>query len=162
VRQPDATEGQALAIRLRPMEAADLDEVMRIENLAFRHPWSVDLFRRELTHPWSTLLVAEAPGFEGARMLGFVVFWLVHDEIHILNICTDPAARRLGVAKTLLRECLSQGKQKGAALATLEVRRSNTAAIRLYESFSFRQVGIRPKYYAEDNEDAIVMLLDLV
>jgi ribosomal-protein-alanine N-acetyltransferase len=142
------------------MVPTDLGEAMRIERAAFAHPWTEELMRRELTHSWSTILIAEEPSPEGSRMLGFVIFWLVHDEIHILNVATDPAHLRRGVAKALLVEAIAQGRRAGAALATLEVRRTNTAAIRLYESFGFRVVGVRPNYYADENEDAYVMTLD--
>jgi ribosomal-protein-alanine N-acetyltransferase len=143
------------------MVERDVDEVMRIEQLAFLHPWSADLFRREMEHDWSTILVAEEPWEGGHRLLGFIIFWLVHDEIHILNVATDPAQRRRGAAKALLRACLAQGREKGGRMATLEVRRSNKPAIDLYASFGFRNVGIRPNYYADEGEDAIVMNLDL-
>lgn len=144
------------------MALDDLDEVMDIERLAFSHPWSADLFRRELTHDWSTVLVAEhVDARDGPRLGGFIIYWLVHDEVHVLNVATAPQLRRQGLARTLLQRGLALAREAGARLATLEVRRTNVPAIRLYESFGFRSVGIRPNYYAEENEDAIVMVLDL-
>ena len=144
------------------MVLPDLDEVMRVENLAFRHPWSTELFRRELDHDWSTVLLAEEPGPGGSpALLGFVIFWLVHDEIHILNVATDPTQRRRGVAKALLQETLARGQSRGAVLATLEVRKTNAAALALYLGLGFRQVGLRPNYYADEGEDAVVMIRDL-
>jgi len=140
---------------------ADLEAAMAIERAAFKHPWSTELFARELEHDWSTVLVAQEPSRQGPRIVGFIIFWLVHDEIHVLNVATDPAERGRGIARTLLDECLAQGKAKGARLATLEVRRSNDAALRLYDRYGFRRVGVRPNYYADEGEDAIVMLLDL-
>jgi ribosomal-protein-alanine N-acetyltransferase len=142
------------------MIVEDLDEVMRLENEAFSHPWSVELFRRELTHDWSTVLLAEDPD-DGNRLLGFVIFWIVHDEIHILNVATAPAQRRRGVARALLAETLRRGEPAKCRLATLEVRRSNAAALGLYEGLGFRRVGVRPNYYVDEREDAIVMTLDL-
>lgn len=157
-------EGQTPAapapFQLREMVAADIEEVMRVEKAAFAHPWSAELFRRELEHDWSCILLAEEPQPADPQLLGFVIFWLVHDEIHILNVATDPQQRRRGVAKTLLRECFARGRTKGAQLATLEVRRSNVHAIDLYKSLGFRSVGVRPNYYSEEGEDAIVMTLD--
>jgi len=148
-------------LALRRMELSDLGRVMEIELKAFRHPWSDDLFRQELGHLWSTVLVAERPEGPAARLVGFIIFWLVHDEVHILNVATDPEVRRQGVARFLLTECVARGRSDGARLATLEVRRGNVAAIKLYEAFGFRSVGVRPKYYSDEDEDAIVMLLDL-
>jgi ribosomal-protein-alanine N-acetyltransferase len=143
------------------MAPADLDEVMVLERRSFKHPWSAELFLDELKHEWSTVLVAERPGHGGGRLVGFIIFWLVHDEIHILNLATDPDQRRQGIARTFLVECMQRGRARGCRLATLEVRRSNVGAIQLYERFGFRAVGVRPHYYADENEDAIVMLFDL-
>ncbi|MFN7131586.1 MAG: ribosomal protein S18-alanine N-acetyltransferase [Myxococcales bacterium] len=148
--------------QLRRMVAEDLEVVMDIERKGFRNPWSRDLLRRELTHDWSTILVAEDETGDGRIVIvGFVIYWLVHNEVHILNIATDPDRLRCGVARTLMSECLARGRRAGATLATLEVRRTNVPAINLYQSFGFRSVGIRPNYYADEGEDAIVMVLDL-
>ncbi|WP_373046419.1 ribosomal protein S18-alanine N-acetyltransferase [Vulgatibacter sp.] len=144
---------------MRRMVAADVEPVMEVERRAFKNPWSEDLFRRELTHDWSTILLALEPGTE--RVLGFVIFWVVHDEIHILNVAVDPPARRRGVARALLEELLQRGRRQKLALATLEVRKSNTGAIALYEGLGFRAVGVRKGYYVDEGEDAIVMVLDL-
>jgi ribosomal-protein-alanine N-acetyltransferase len=142
------------------MGLGDLDEVIALERLAFKNPWSMELFRRELDHAWSTILVAETSSASKPAVVGFIIFWLVQDEIHILNIASDPARLRQGIARALLAECLARGKEAGACLATLEVRRSNTAAIELYQSIGFRPVGVRPNYYSDEGEDGIVMTLD--
>ena len=149
-------------LRLRRMVAADIPILMDVERRAFRNPWSEDLFRRELTHDWSTILLAEGTNAEGAEaLLGFVIFWVVHDEIHILNVAVDPPARRRHVARSLLDEVLDRGRRQALALATLEVRKSNVGAIALYEGLGFRPVGLRKGYYVDEGEDAIVMVLDL-
>ncbi len=151
-------EPRGLPVSLRRMGEGDLDPVLALQKKCFAHPWSADLVRRELTHEWSTVLVAED---EEKQLVGFLIFWLVHDEVHILNIATDPALRRRGVAKTLLVQALQTGRSKGCRLATLEVRRSNLAALELYRAFGFRSVGVRPNYYVDEGEDAIVMVCDL-
>lgn len=149
----------------RKMTVDDLDRVMEIEFEAFAHPWSAELFRRELTHAWSTILVASevrpAPDGRREQVLGFVIYWLVHDELHVLNVAVASEERRRGVARALLEEMTERGRLGGAVLATLEVRRSNRPAIRLYESLGYRQVGVRPNYYVDEGEDAIVMNADL-
>ncbi len=149
----------------REMTIEDLDRVMEIELEAFAHPWSAELFRRELGHAWSTILIAgEArPAAEARRapVLGFVIYWLVHDELHVLNVAVAPEERRRGVARALLEEMTQRGRLAGAVLATLEVRRSNRPAIALYESLGYRQVGVRPNYYVDEGEDAIIMNADL-
>jgi [ribosomal protein S18]-alanine N-acetyltransferase len=148
--------------QVRPMTAADLTRVLEIEQVAFRNPWSADLLRRELGHDWSTILVAEEMGPRGqVTLVGFVIFWIVHDELHVLNVATAPEHRNRGVARTVLEACLDAGRKKRCTLATLEVRRSNAAALGLYRDFGFRPVGIRPNYYVDEGEDAIVMVLDL-
>ena len=86
---------------------------------------------------------------------------LVHDELHVLNVAVASEERRRGVARALLEEMTERGRLGGAVLATLEVRRSNRPAIRLYESLGYRQVGVRPNYYVDEGEDAIVMNADL-
>src|SRR5438477_12976326 len=97
-----------MAVRLRPrleirrMTAADLDEVMVIERAAFRHPWSPELFRRELEHDWSTILVALEPltsasGRGSERIVGFLIYWLVHAEVNILTLADAPEQRMKGV-----------------------------------------------------------------
>lgn len=147
---------------IRPMTPDDMPEVMEIERVAFTNPWSPELLRRELTHDWSTILLAEeelAPGVR--RLLGFSIFWVVHDELHILNVATDPSQRRRGVARQVMDATLERGRQRRCTMATLEVRRSNEAALSLYRALGFRAVGVRPNYYVDEAEDAIVMTLDL-
>ncbi len=95
------------------------------------------------------------------ELLGFAIFWVVHDELHILNVATAPAHRRRGVARAVMEASIEFARGKKCTLATLEVRRSNEGAIDLYKSFGFRAVGIRPNYYVDEGEDAIVMVLDL-
>jgi len=148
------------------MQPDDLDEVMVIERAAFLHPWSPELFRRELEHDWSTILVAVEPltsasGKGSERIIAFLIFWLVHDEVHILNVAVLPEYRRKGIARLLMSETEKRASAASAALMTLEVRRSNVAALDLYREFDYRAVGVRPNYYADEGEDAIVMVKEL-
>ena len=147
--------------RFRAMVTADLDRVAEINRQSYRHPWSADLIRRELDHAWSTVLlgVEELPG--GEAVLGFVIYWLVHDELHVLNVAVAAEHRRRGAARALMEEAAARGRAHGARLATLEVRRSNAGAIALYRGLGYREVAVRPRYYAEEAEDAIVMELRL-
>ncbi len=138
---------------------------MVIERAAFKHPWSPELFRRELEHDWSTILVAAEPLTSapqgGERIIAFLIFWLVHDEVHILNVAVAPEQRRKGVARALMAETERRAHTAGASLLTLEVRRSNQAALDLYREFDYRAVGVRPNYYVDEGEDAIVMVKEL-
>jgi [ribosomal protein S18]-alanine N-acetyltransferase len=162
MRHPDGSRSAEAPFRYRRMRHDDLPRVMEIERAAFAHPWSDDLLARELSHDWSTVLLATEAhpgpgGVEAEAILGFVIFWLVHDELHVLNVAVAPEARRRGVARALMREAEERASERGARIATLEVRRSNAAAIELYRSMGYREVGVRPNYYAEEEEDAIVM-----
>ena len=156
-------------LEVRRMRPDDLDEVMVIERAAFRHPWSAELFRRELEHDWSTILVSVEPLSPLAvpgkgpseRVVGFIIFWLVHDEVHILNVAVAPEHRRRGIARVLMAEAEKRAWSANAALMTLEVRRSNLAALDLYRQFDYRAVGVRPNYYVDEGEDAIVMVKEL-
>lgn len=152
----------AVPLWFRPMREADLHRVVEIERGGFRHPWSEELIRRELDHAWSRVVLAVQEGPDGQeRVLGFVVFWIVHDEIHVLNVATALEARRRGVARALLDLAAEEGRRRGARVATLEVRRSNVPAVALYRALGYREVGVRPNYYADEGEDAIVMDLQL-
>jgi ribosomal-protein-alanine N-acetyltransferase len=148
------------------MALEDLERVMEIERDGFAHPWSMDLLRREMVHDWSTILLATAtrsgPGGLASEVItGFIVYWLVHDELHVLNIATAVEERRRGVGRALMDEASARARKAGAVLSTLEVRRSNAAALALYRDLGYRQVGVRPNYYADEGEDAIVMVMDL-
>jgi ribosomal-protein-alanine N-acetyltransferase len=160
-----AVRGRA-RLEIRRMHADDLEEVMVIERAAFRHPWSPELFRRELDHDWSTILVAIEPltsaqGRGSERIIAFLIYWLVHDEVHVLNVAVAPEHRRKGIARMLMAETERRAHQANAALMTLEVRRSNQAALDLYREFDYRAVGVRPNYYVDEGEDAIVMVKEL-
>lgn len=149
-------------LRFRRVEAADLPRLMEIERAAFLHPWSEPQLRAELGNAWSVMLAAEEPTAEGGlRMAGYVIVWVVHDELHVLNVATAPEARRRGIGRALMDEAHRLGRARACRVATLEVRRSNAAAIALYRALGYRQVGMRPRYYAEENEDALLMSLDL-
>lgn len=147
------------AFSLRRARPEDVSRVVEIERDGFRNPWSRELVERELGHAWSQVLVAADVAETGAeRILGYIVFWLVHDEVHVLNVGTALEARRRGVGRALMRAAEDVGRARGARLSTLEVRRSNSPAIALYVALGYRQVGVRPNYYAEEKEDAIVMV----
>jgi len=143
------------------MTLADLPQVMAMQKEAFTNPWTEEMVKKELGHDWSTVQLVEMQTAAGWELRGFAVYWLVHDELHVLNVAIGAAHRRQGIGRMLLESALSFGKLQRCRLATLEVRRANVAAIGLYESLGFRAVGIRPNYYTDDHEDAVVMIKDL-
>ena len=140
------------------MEGSDIDAVMEIERLSFRAPWSRNVFLEELEREWARVDVVR--DVASGDVVAFANYWLVADELHILNIATHPQQRRGGHATRLLAHMIEIARAGACRLMTLEVRRSNAIAQRLYRRFAFRAVGVRPNYYAEDQEDAIVMLLE--
>ena len=143
------------------LTADELDLLYEIEMHSYSNPWPLDAFKRELKLPFSRILVARNTDVDGPPMLGYVVVWIIRGEAHILNLAVHHDARRQGVASTLLNSAIEAARMQTADILYLEVRRSNSAAQKLYEGFGFKQVGMRPRYYEDNREDALVMLLDL-
>ena len=113
----------------------------------------------ELSRPWARLWAARAS--EGAPLAGFLIAWHVADELHVLNIATLPAMRRRGIARALMEASLRYSSQHKIRIVLLEVRRSNRAAIKLYRDLGFTAMGVRAAYYADNDEDAIEMIVAL-
>ncbi|HEY5593648.1 MAG TPA: ribosomal protein S18-alanine N-acetyltransferase [Nitrospiria bacterium] len=149
-------------VTIRPMTPADLDEVMPIEEISYAVPWKRPMFEAELHgNPFARLFTARdsEPSASGGALLGYVCFWMVFDELHLMNLSVHPSWRRMGIGEELARWTLSWAKENGARLATLEVRDSNTAAKGLYEKLGFKVAAVRHGYYREPREDAVIMNL---
>ncbi|MGC4082007.1 MAG: ribosomal protein S18-alanine N-acetyltransferase [Vicinamibacterales bacterium] len=133
----------------------DIDDLLRIESATFTRPWTREMYLSELEHrDVSFFYVArDAVG----EAIGFCSWWLVLDEIHVNNLAVLPEHRRAGVASALLERVLADGATRGAHRATLEVRRSNVPALRLYEKFGFSVAAVRRNYYSHPEEDALVL-----
>ena len=132
----------------------DLEAILAIEEASFTHPWTRDMYLAELENRGVSYLYV-AKNADG-RIVGFCACWRVLDELHINNLAVTPAVRRAGVAAALLTRVLAEGAKLGARRATLEVRRSNEAAQRLYAKFGFSLAGLRPAYYTNPIEDALI------
>ena len=153
--------GKEGAITIEVMKKEDIDQVLEIEQASFSMPWSKNLFLSEFRSPLvSTLMVALADDPLQRRGIGYIVFWLVSDEVHILNLATAPEQRRRGIAKKLVIKALKGAYQKGARRAFLEARASNAIAQRLYSSLGFTGTSVRRGYYDSPVEDAVVMTLE--
>jgi ribosomal-protein-alanine N-acetyltransferase len=138
---------------IAPLRFADLDRVEQIEQECYGLPWSRAMFAGELIKSSSVCLGA----LRLERVIGYLIVSLFVDDWHIMNLAVDSAWRRRGIAGLLLEDFLARsagGRERGY---TLEVRRSNEGAIRLYEQFGFRPRGVRRGYYLDDHEDALVM-----
>ena len=150
------------SVAIAPATAADLDAIEDLERHAFRAPWPRSVFEGELTREIAHLDVGRATEAPGAgRVIAFCNWWCVAGEVHIHAITTHPDRRRAGIGAQLLAHMLAGGRAAGATTATLEVRRSNVPAIALYTRAGFHTVHVRARYYQDDNEDALVMVLDL-
>lgn len=140
------------------MVEADVPAVHEIDLLAFSLPWPERSFRFEVTsNPAARCWVAEAEG----RIVGMIVVWMIVDEAHIATIATHPDFRRQGIGDELMTHALVSALSEGAVKSLLEVRASNEAAQTLYRRFGYVEDGRRPRYYKDNNEDAILMSLDL-
>lgn len=126
----------------------------QIERECFNDPWSMDSLKHEVTHPNSICLVATD---EAGKILGHVTMRKIIDEGYINNIAVRRAARRNGIGAKLIAELVLLSRQSGLNAMTLEVRSKNTAAISLYKKFGFFEQGLRKNYYANPEDDAIIM-----
>lgn len=143
-----------LKLRVQPMSLDDLLAVHRIEQLSFSVPWPDDAYRSELqANRLASYLVVRV----GDDVVAYGGIWLMVDEAHVTTFAVDPAWRRQGVGETLLLALLDLAVARHAREATLEVRLSNVPARRLYEKYGFRPVGLRPRYYSDNGEDALIM-----
>lgn len=134
-----------------------LERLLEIENRCYTVPWSADAFLQEIGNPIARLWTAQVNG----RPAGFILYWVLDFEVNLLNLAVHPENRKKGVAKLLLNHMVEEATAKGVEALWLEVRVSNTGAIRLYERFGFEKAGLRRKYYDDTQEDAIVMCLAL-
>ncbi|MBN6187703.1 ribosomal protein S18-alanine N-acetyltransferase [Aneurinibacillus sp. BA2021] len=140
------------------MEMKDLDEIEEVERLSFSTPWSRDSFVSELKkNVFARYFAVEV----ASRVIGYGGMWLVLDEAHITNIAIHPAYRGQHLGEKLMQQLMTFAVQSGAAAMTLEVRRSNEAAKRLYRKLGFVEEGVRPGYYTDNGEDAIIMWVKL-
>ncbi len=145
-------------VRTEPMRLQDLDAVRRIERQSFTTPWSYEAFVSELLeNDNARYLVAR----DGADVVGYVGLWIILDEGHITNVAVRPDRRGRGVGRCLLAAITRVARAHGARRMTLEVRKSNVRAQKLYASLGYRAAGVRPQYYVDNNEDAIIMWREL-
>ena len=143
-------------IRIGECEEGDISEILAIERESFPSPWSENMFRSEMTNPIARMLVGRVDPLPGKPVAGYIVYWRVTDEMHLHSIAVRKDQRRRRVASLLLKEAIRASKSEGARRVTLEVRRSNLPAQNLYEKFGFSVKGVRPGYYSDTGEDALI------
>jgi ribosomal-protein-alanine N-acetyltransferase len=144
----------AREVRVRHLAYSDLPAVISIERRSFPIPWSLAMFVLELSKPSGICLAATA----GDELLGYLVCSRYDQVWHLMNVAVAPEQRRHGVAGRLIARLFEEGR--GELPFTLEVRVSNRSAIAMYERFGFRSAGVRPRYYHDNGEDALIMWLD--
>ena len=142
-------------LRCREMQRGDLQPVLVIERASYDFPWTEGIFRDCLRMGYSAWVVTNTIN----EILGYGLMSYAMDEAHILNVCTDPVYRRQGIANFLLDHLVTQARSREVDWVLLEVRKSNTAAIALYENSGFHEIGERRNYYPAINgrEDALVL-----
>lgn len=149
-------------LRISRMTEADLKDVVTIENRSFSLPWNENLFIAELSldcaHNFTGRLTSNGGG---DVLVGYICGWLFRDEAHILNIAVHPEYRRLGLGTSLLRFFCDFCRGSQVKILTLDVRKSNRTALGMYRKIGFRKVGQRPRYYADNGEDALILGLSL-
>jgi ribosomal-protein-alanine N-acetyltransferase len=139
----------------------DLPELLALEGSSFSNPWTAEHFRQELGRPERgrvlVMRTADRSAPQGRRIVAYVVFQTVADELHVLNLAVRGDLRRRGLGRRLLRLVSELGLRRGAEVVWLEVRRGNRAGIGLYQAEGFEQTGLRRGYYANPDEDAVVL-----
>ncbi|MBQ9558145.1 MAG: ribosomal protein S18-alanine N-acetyltransferase [Clostridia bacterium] len=144
-------------ITIYPFTPADLDAVLEAERVCFAHPWTRDDFEAALSVRGYRGFVAREDG----KLAAYAVVMVLADEATVANVAVLPEYRRRGIAKALLTASLDSCREDGAAVCFLEVRESNGAARKLYESFGFAEIAVRRGYYDSPVEDAIIMKKEL-
>jgi ribosomal-protein-alanine N-acetyltransferase len=141
-------------IEIKEMQIEHLDEVMVVENLSFKIPWSRNSFLEELnTNDLAIYFVATS----GGQVIGYGGLWKIFDEGHITNIAIHPEFRRCGAASKIMEKILNVCDENGIKSLTLEVRKTNFSAQNLYKKYGFKIEGIRKEYYTDTGEDALIM-----
>jgi len=134
---------------------ADIDDVAALEASSFTTPWPRDMLARELQNTSMSRVYVMRD--DGGRLIAFCACWLLADELHINTLAVQRSERRRGHATRLLRFVFREATSGGVRRATLEVRRSNAAALKLYERLGFTVHGVRRKYYDRPEEDALIL-----
>jgi ribosomal-protein-alanine N-acetyltransferase len=136
-----------------PFKKEYIDEILSIEELSFHDPWSKDSMEKELQNSFARYLVVKSSG----KVIGYGGMWLILDEGHITNVAVHPDFRGIGAGNLLLKSLIEIGKIESIIALTLEVRSSNNVAQNLYYKYGFLLEGIRKGYYADNNEDALIL-----
>jgi ribosomal-protein-alanine N-acetyltransferase len=154
----------ARKLQIVPATAEMLPELLRLEEACFSAPWTRKMLEAELTgNQFAHFLVAmdqENTGVSAGMVVGYHCFWVVFEELRLMNLAVCESMRRQGIARALVTEAIRVGLAQATTRAVLEVRASNKAARALYQRMGFVQISTRPKYYTNPVEDAVLMEMD--
>jgi [ribosomal protein S18]-alanine N-acetyltransferase len=149
---------------IEPATTEALPDILRIEEACFSTPWTRKMLEAELTgNRFAHFLLAKqtgTPSKGSTAVVGYLCYWIVFEEVRLMNLAVLNSMRRQGIARTLVIHALQSGVNQGAVRAVLEVRASNVAAQSLYQGLGFRQLATRPVYYTNPSEDAVLMELE--
>lgn len=146
-----------MSLTIEMMTENHIDQVLDIEKASFSSPWSRTAFESEISedHKYAYYIVAEDS--EESEVMGYLGAWFILNEAHITNVAVNPAYRRQGIAAEMIDHLVEVALKHGIDAVTLEVRVSNVAAQNLYQKLGFEKAGVRPNYYQDNNEDALIM-----
>ncbi|MFZ7120570.1 MAG: ribosomal protein S18-alanine N-acetyltransferase [Eubacteriaceae bacterium] len=140
-------------VRFTKMTNSHIRNVIEIEKKSFSIPWNENMYMEEINNSIAYYCVMKY----FFKIIGYAGVWIIFDEGHITNLAIDPKFRRKGYGKRILKHLIKVLTKRGISRITLEVRKSNEDAIKLYKKFDFYESGIRKKYYSDNKEDAIIM-----
>ena len=143
---------------VRRAKEDDILAIFNLEKLCFNVPWSLDSIRDEVLNNDKALFIVSEIVDEGVKtIVGYMGVITILDEADIMNICVDPMYREAHIATDMMETMIEVTSKMGIKRWTLEVRKSNNIAIKLYKKFGFYEAGIRKEYYLDNKEDAIIM-----
>lgn len=145
--------GETTRLNFRAMTQDDAEAVAAIEEKSFAMPWKREDFWHEARNELATYIVGELDG----KLIAYAGAWVSFNQAEVMSVAVDPEYRGQGIGTILFGELIKSVKARGATSITLEVRPSNTPAIKLYESFGLKSVGRRRGYYLDNGEDALIM-----
>lgn len=155
-----SSQPKRVAVQCTPMQLADIEAVLGIEQQSFTMPWTEAMFGSELRNERTSHMLVARVGAADSPIVGYLGYRVVLDEMHVILLAVAPVWRQRGIARQMLCQAMDEARAAGCTRATLEVRVSNTPAQQLYYSLRFAPVGTRPKYYVRPTEDALILWRD--
>ncbi|MBQ0014245.1 MAG: ribosomal protein S18-alanine N-acetyltransferase [Oscillospiraceae bacterium] len=141
-------------MKILSLSSIHIDSVVEVEEACFAHPWNREGIESNFNNPDAYFFVALD---DADKVIGYIGTYMVRDECFVTNVAVLPSCRKQGVGSALVKQAVSSAQANGASFITLEVRLSNVEAINIYKKFGFESDGVRPKFYRDPDEDALIM-----